>query len=242
MRASTQWRQLQQLGRAFITASYFPPPASTEANLIITSTWNKTLEQGSGQTLNSIVRDSHPSFKSGHSRHFFGSQSNVSWSNSSPKLYFRNPSQVCKHWNSKQPGFKETLYLRTHVSSAQSSEPEYWDTPEELPADQTRVLRERDCDRNEEEGLRKVRKLGSHDGKMARNVQDDGVEWGQQHVRVREYETRQRASLSPNPPPKFQQDDIYIPVKACYISRRWATPLLKVFFTVTNTLSNLCFH
>lgn len=90
---------------------------------------------------------------------------------------------------------------------------------ERLPADLNRPLREREWDHDEDEDWtrdRKVRKDG-HGMKMSRD--NDGIEWGQQHVRVREYENRQRASLSPNPPPQFEQDDVYIPVKACYISR-----------------------
>ncbi|XP_073394526.1 protein RETARDED ROOT GROWTH, mitochondrial isoform X2 [Physcomitrium patens] len=133
----------------------------------------------------------------------------------------------------------------------ESREPEYWDTPEqttpsqlsqEVPSvDQNRTLREREWDHDEDKVFTRDRKFkkGTEDLKMSRD--DEGIQWGQQHVRVRDHETRQRTSLSPNPPPKFQQDDVYIPVKACYISRSVDLKRLseEPFLEITPSRNNL---
>lgn len=244
MRAGTQWRHLQELGRAF-TANQFPPTRN-EANLIkstfvsqskhVEQFWKSStsLVQGVAQENHPAVGDLHVGFRGGHVRHFssvsdqgFGGQSTVCTSNSgcagliSRNFYSLNPGQNWKLWFKLTPG-------RMQVSNASSREPEYWEvTPDartppsqfgQEGADQSQAARERQWDREEDGNVtRKFRKDADHK-KLGKD--DDGIEWGQQHVRLREYETRQRASRSPSQPPQFQQDDVYIPVKACYISRR----------------------
>ncbi|KAG0626090.1 hypothetical protein M758_2G101400 [Ceratodon purpureus] len=252
MRAATQWRHLQ-LGRTF-TANPFLP-ASSEAYLInsIFASWSKseeqlwksstTLAQGIDPQRNSIGENLHSSFRSGHVRHFsssdqeFGAQPHVSGQRN---LYSVNPNQI---WRLR---FRLTP-VRMQGSTAHSREPEYWDNSETtqfkeegLPADQSKPLRERQWDHDEDEDLTRDRKVRNdvHGMKLSRD--DDGIEWGQQHVRVREYENRQRASLSPNPPPQFEQDDVYIPVKACYISRNVDLKRLsETFLDVTASRNNL---
>ena len=254
MRIGTQWRHLQQLGRAF-TASPFPS-GSNEANLINSTfaSWSKpveqlwksctTLAQGINQEKNPTLENLHSSFRRGHVRHFsisgleFGTQPNVSTSNFGHRqLYSVNPN----HWKLR---FGLTP-VRSQGSIAHSREPEHWDTSlrfnqEGLPTDQNRPQREREWDHDEDEDLtrdRKVRK-DTHNMKMSRDV--DEIGWGHQHVRLREYENRQRASLSPDPPPEFQQDDVYIPVKACYISRNVDLKRLsEAFLDVTTSRNNL---
>lgn len=210
MRTGTQWRHWQQLGRAF-TANLFPP-ASYEANsALVKPIWKSST---------SLVQEKKPTicWSFLHGRQFSSisiqqlgepSTANSRYAGPiNPKLLFSfNPSQLRS--------------VRTRFSNASSREPEYWDVPETrtpgqegLQADQIKVPRDWNHDENED---RKVRREVGH---MKIEKDGDGVEWGQQHVRLREYETRQRASLSPNPPPQFQKDDVYIPVKACYISRR----------------------
>ncbi|KAG0579824.1 hypothetical protein KC19_4G126300 [Ceratodon purpureus] len=260
MRAGTQWRQLQQLGRAF-TANHFPP-ARNESDLInsafvsrskhVEQLWKSStsLVQGIEQGNDSAVGDVSLSFIRGHVRHYscssdreFGGQSSVSTSNSgyggpiSRKLYAFNPSHNWKLQFNLTPG-------RTQVSSASSREPEYWETPDartppsfgQAGADQTR---EREWDREEDADVtreRNFRKDGDH--KML-GKDDDAIEWGQQHVRLREYETRQK--VAPSQPPQFQQDDVYIPVKACYISRSVDLKRLseEPFLEITPSRNNL---
>lgn len=245
MRTGAQWRHLQQLGRAF-TANLCAP-ASYEANLINSTfvSWSKPVEQQIWKSSKSLVHWVEQENKSaigwsstrGHARQFssisnqeLGGQSSVLTPNSryagpiNPKLFSFNPSQGWKL-------LSKLTSVRTRVSNASSREPEYWDAPETstppsqsgqegLQADQIRVPREREWDHDENEDLARDRKVRKEVGHVKMGKDDDGVEWGQQHVRLREYETRQRASLSPNPSPQFQKDDVYIPVKACYISRR----------------------
>lgn len=192
-----------------------------------------SLVLGTEQENGSTVGEFSLSFIKGHVRHYssishqeFGGQLTVSTSNSgyggpiSRKLYTFNPSQNWKLRFKLSPG-------RTQVSNASSREPEYWETPDartppspfgQAGADQNRVARGRQWDRQEDGDVtrdRKFRKDGDHK-KLGKD--DDVIEWGQQHVRLREYETRQK--VAPSQPPQFQQDDVYIPVKACYISRR----------------------
>lgn len=191
MRAGTsQWKRLQQLGRVF-TASHIPPAIHQITATFVS--WSNSLHRGSKYP--TLPSD----FKSCYPRHI----SSVNFEISSTNLVHNRPKFYS--WNRNQRRFES----RTHVSSAQSSEPEYWDTPE----DQNTVPQQALWDHDEQEDLRKA----TNDRKIERH--DDGIDWGLT-LQLRERETLQRASLSPNPPPKFQQDDIYIPVKACYISRR----------------------
>lgn len=257
MRAGTPWRHLQQLGRAF-TATPFNR-ASNDANLISSSfpslrkpveqLWKPktTLAQSVDQERNLVIENLRSGFRRGHCKHVSiseqesGAQLNASTPNlSHRKLYSVNPNQ---DWKLQ---FRVTA-VRTQGSTAHSREPEYWDTSETtsplqfneegLAADQNRPVREREWDHDEDEDLTRDRK----DGPGMKMSRDDGIEWGQQHVRVQEYENRQRASLSPNPPPQCQHDDVYIPVKACYISRSVDLKRLseESFLGVTTSRNNL---
>lgn len=263
MRSGSQWKHLGQLGRAF-TVNHFHPVRYKE-NLIKSTffSWSKTVEQLwksntillSGLDLGNrhIAEDAHLSSRGGHGRRFrctscheFVGQSPVPTSKSgytgpiSRKYCPLNLSQYGRL------GFKLTP-ARTQVSSAASSEPDYWDTSDSTIAselshesslvDQNRVLREREWDHDDDEG-QKVRK--DFDGmKMSSDV--DGDEWGQEHLGVHEDETRQRASHSTNSPPKFHHDDVYIPVKACYISRSMDLKRLseEPFLEITPSRNNI---
>ena len=193
------------------------------------------LVHGIEQENDSAGGDSNSGCTRGYIRHFsfisdqeIGGQSIVSTSNSgyagsvSSKLYSLNPSQNWKLRFKLTPG-------RTQVSNASSREPDYWETPDtrthpsrivQEGADQNQVPREGQWDREEDENVIRDRKFRKDTDHKKLGKDDDAVDWGQQHVRLREYETRQRARLSSSQPPPFLQDDVYIPVKACYISRR----------------------
>lgn len=225
MRTSSQWRHWQKLGRAF-TAKQLPP-ASYEANSSFVS-WSKPVEQiskSSTSPVNWIEQENklaigwssiYPRQVSSIANQELGGLSAPNSRHASlfnPKLFSFNPSQGLK-----------LPSVRTRVSNAVSREPEYWDTPESRTqsgegqqADQVRVPREWEHD--EDKDLTRDREVRKEIGHTEMKKDGDGVEWGQQHLRLREYETRQKTSFSPNPP-QFHKDDVYIPVKACYISRR----------------------
>lgn len=252
MRTGIQWSHLQQLGRAF-TAYQFPP-ARNEADLIksafvsrskpVEQLWKSStsLMQGIEQENDAVVSDLHVR---GHVRHFssisdqeFGGQLNVSTSNSgyggpiSRRLYTLNPGQNWKLWFKLTPG-------RTQVSNASSREPEYWEKFGQEGTDQNQVSRERQWDREvDEDGTRKQKFRKDSDHKKL-GKDGDVIEWGQQHVRLREYETRHK--IAPSHPPQFQQDDVYIPVKACYISRSVDLKRLseEPFLEITPSRNNL---
>lgn len=225
MRSGTQWRTWQQqLGRAF-TANLFPP-ASNEVNRIYW-TLSKPAEQAwrfSTSLMQAIKQEK--SFPVGRAREFSSiCNQELLGVHSTPNLRYAgamNP-KLFSSFNHSQ-GWKLGFTVRTRASNASSREPEYWDTPETRSTSgqeglQAVQIREWDHD-EEQQDLTRDRKVRKDGGHLKSGKDDDGVDWGQQHVRLREYETRQRASLSPNPPPQFQKDDVYIPVKACYISRR----------------------
>ncbi|XP_073394258.1 uncharacterized protein [Physcomitrium patens] len=246
MRTGTLRRNVQHLSRAF-TASRFSS-VSYEANLrsVTFLAWSKLVEQlwksstilgqGIGQGTCSPAGDIRVSFKRGRARYFcivsgrvFEGQSTVPTSNSayagaiSRRLCSLSNNQYSKLCFELIPG-------STQVSNPSSGGSVRWDIsemmiPSTLPsqgksADRNSVPPEREGEVDVgEERIRvtKVRKK-KDDNKM--RIDDGGIEWGQQHARVRENETRQREGLSASPPLKLQKDDVYIPVKACYISRR----------------------
>lgn len=124
-------------------------------------------------------------------------------------------------------------WLRTQVSNVSSQAPDYWDPVDSNPPVPSKLVQEeagldQDGDQrgwdHDFDGAQDLGHMQSsrRDGPEHRMKTSDkeGIDWGQKHVRIREYESRHRPSVGPIPPPKYQPSDVYIPVKACYVSRR----------------------
>lgn len=240
MRAGTPWRLWEQLGRAYSAGhlSALNPDANLK-NLTFSS-WIK-LSETSGylrqrQEFHATSWRSHSagradetsqcqaystpnpkklltqSFPHADSQIAMGGQPCFSMSNSGHS----HPSirrLFCVNYPTldRMQAFKPSL-ARTQVSNASSQEPEHWDVQEPSisskgPQEESRL------ERNQQEVI-----SGQDQGMMM--MGEDEVDWGQKHIRVREYETRQRSGVLPVPPPRAEPSDVYIPVKACYVSRR----------------------
>ncbi len=111
--------------------------------------------------------------------------------------------------------YKVSEGLRTHASKATAweAEPEFtadWEAPQSQD--------------NSSQGNQKLVMMG----------EGDPVDWNQKNIRLREFDARQRTAAGV-PAPKVQPDDVYIPVKAFYVSRR---SVMYCFFTFPFCSSN----
>ncbi|CAK9212815.1 unnamed protein product [Sphagnum troendelagicum] len=117
--------------------------------------------------------------------------------------------------------YKVSEGLRTHASKATAweAEPEFtadWEAPQSQD--------------NSSQGNQKLVMMG----------EGDPVDWNQKNVRLREFDARQRTAAGV-PAPKVQPDDVYIPVKAFYVSRSIDLKRLseEPFLEITSSRNNL---
>jgi hypothetical protein len=238
----TQWRQWKQLGLA-VRASHLPSATTPEASSRLMrwtfSSWSNLANQPEKpQYFTSLkgplVHDVNASYgeRSPHSqrgfRNFFlqALKQDLGGCGGSSVL-MSNSGRLCFPTSNHVP------WLRTQVANASSQAPDYWDPVDSNPPMPSKLVQEeagldQDGDRqgwhHDFEGGQDLDHMqGSRrDGPDHRMKTGDkeGIDWGQKHVRIREYETRHRHNVAPIPPPKYQPSDVYIPVKACYVSRR----------------------